>query len=365
MATFEMTDEDREFVGRLARSTTLPHRTVMQAKALLRLDDGASVRGVAGELATWPNTVTRWRDRYAADGPQGIGVIRAGRGRKATIGEDVVEAVVADTLTTVPDDGSSCWTTRSMGQRHGIGKDTVAGIWRARNLRPWKVDTFKLSTDPEFESKLVDIVGLYNDPPERAAVFCFDEKTQCQALDRTQPSLPMKPGRANTMTHDYKRHGTVDLFAAMNLATGEILHDVRATHTGRDVLAFFKWIDLHVPPELDIHVVLDNLSAHKSAPVKAWLSHQKRRRWHLHFTPTSSSWLNLIETWFSILTRRALTNTSFGSTDQLTATIDTWTEFWNDNPEPFVWTTNAEDIITKVRRGKAALHDVTKSATHH
>jgi transposase len=281
------------------------------------------------------------------------------------IGDEVVEAVVTDTLTTVPDDGSVSWTTRSMAKRHGIGKDTVAGIWRARNLRPWRTDTFKLSTDPDFESKLVDIVGLYNDPPDRAAVFCFDEKTQCQALDRTQPSLPMKPGRAGTMTHDYRRHGTVDLFAAMNLGTGEILHDVRDTHTGRDVLAFFKWIDLHVPADLDIHVVLDNLSAHKSQPVKTWLEHPKRQRWHLHFTPTSSSWLNLIETWFSILTRRVLTNTSFASTSELAATIDTWTEFWNDDPEPFVWATNAEDIITKVQRGKATLNDVTKSATHH
>ena len=353
-------------MDRLARSTTLPHRVVIQARALLALADGGSVRSVAREFKTWPNTVTRWRDRFLGDGPAGIGVIRPGRGRKAMIAEEIVEAVVSDTLTTVPDDGSSSsWTTRSMGKRHGIGKDTVAGIWRARNLRPWRVDTFKLSTDPDFESKLVDIVGLYNNPPERAAVFCFDEKTQCQALDRTQPSLPMKPGRAGTMTHDYKRHGTVDLFAAMNLASGEVLHDIRSSHTGRDVLAFFKWIDLHVAAELDIHVVLDNLSAHKSQPVKTWLAHPKRARWHLHFTPTSSSWLNLIETWFSILTRRALTNTGFGSTDQLTATINTWTGFWNNDPEPFAWTTNAKDIIAKVRRGKAALHDITNSATHH
>lgn len=360
-----MTSEDRVIVEAMARSSVLPHRVVEQSRALLRLDEGASVRGVASEFGTWPNTVTRWRDRFLESGPSGIGVIREGRGRKPVIGPEVVEAVVADTLTTVPEDGSSCWTTRSMADRHGIGKDTVAGIWKARDLKPWKVETFKLSTDPDFEAKLVDVVGLYNNPPERAAVFCFDEKTQCQALDRTQPSLPMKPGRAGTMTHDYRRHGTVDLFAAMNLATGEILHDVRDRHTGRDVLAFFKWIDLHVPAELDIHVVLDNLSAHKSEPVQTWLGHPKRARWHLHFTPTSASWLNLIETWFSILTRRVLTNNSFDSKRELTETLDTWTSFWNDDPEPFVWTSNAEDIIAKVRRGKAALDDVTKSATHH
>ncbi len=365
MAALTMSDGDRARVETMAVSSVLPHRVVEQSRALLRLADGGSVRGVAREFGTWPNTVTRWRDRFVEDGPSGIGQVRPGRGRKPVIGDDVIEAVVSDTLTTVPDDGSTAWTTRSMAARHGIGKDTVAAIWRARELRPWQVDTFKLSTDPDFESKLVDIVGLYNNPPERAAVFCFDEKTQVQALDRTQPSLPMKPGRAGTMTHDYRRHGTVDLFAAMNLATGEVLHHLRDRHTGRDVLAFFRWIDLHVPAELDIHVVLDNLSAHKSEPVRRWLEHPKRARWHLHFTPTSSSWLNLIETWFSILTRRVLTNTNFGSKQDLIDTIETWTSFWNDNPEPFVWTTNAEEIIAKVRRGRAALDDVTKSATHH
>ena len=167
------------------------------------------------------------------------------------------------------------------------------------------------------------------------------------------------------MTHDYRRHGTVDLFEAMNLATGEVLHDLRARHTGADVLAFFKWIGLHVPSDLDVRVVLDNLSAHKSDPVRKWLDHPRRARWHLHFTPTSPSWLNLIETWFSILTRRALTNTSFGSKRDLVEVIDTWTSFWNDNPEPFIWTTNAQDIIAKVRRGRTALNDVTNSATHH
>ena len=358
-----MAVEERSRVEGVAASSVMAHRVVEQSRALLRLGDGASVRGVALEFGTWPNTVTRWRDRFVEDGPAGIGQIRAGRGRKREIPDEVVEAVVAETLTMVPDDGSSAWTTRSMAARHRIGKDAVAEIWRARHLRPWQIDTFKLSTDPDFEAELVDIVGLYNNPPERAAVFCFDEKTQVQALDRTQPSL--KPGRAATTTHDYRRHGTVDLFAAMNPATGEVLHDLRARHTGADVSAFFTWIDLHVPSDLDVHVVLDNLSAHESEPVRKWLERPRRARWHLHFTPTSPSWLNLIETWFSILTRRALANTSFGSKHDLVEVIDTWTSLWNDNPEPFIWTTNAQDIITKVRRGRAALNDVTNSATHH
>jgi hypothetical protein len=188
-------------------------------------------------------------------------------------------------LHTVPDDGSAFWSTRALGAKHRVGKDTVQRIWKARKLRPWQVDTFKLSNDPNFEAKLIDAVGLYLDPPERAVVFSFDEKTQCQALDRTQPSLPLKPGRGRTMTHDHKRNGTVDLFAAMNVATGEVLHDTRRSHAGADVLAFFKWIDIYVLRDLDVHV----------EPVRTWLAPPKRARWHLHSTPTSASWLNLIE----------------------------------------------------------------------
>ena len=349
----------------MARSSVLPHRQVVQAKALLALADGRSVRATAKELRTYPNTVTAWRDRFIEVGVEGVGAIAPGRGRKPEIPTSRVEAIVHDTLHTVPEDGSTCWSTRTLAVRHGVGKDTVQRIWKARNLRPWQVDTFKLSTDPLFEAKLVDVVGLYLDPPERAMVFSFDEKTQCQALDRTQPSLPMKPGRGRTMTHDYKRNGTVDLFAAMNIATGEVLHDTRRRHAGADVLAFFKWIDLHVPRQLDVHVVLDNLSAHKAAPVREWLAHPKRARWHLHFTPTSASWLNLIEGWFSVLTRRALTNASFTSTRQLETAIDVWASHWNNNPQPFVWTKTVDDIITKVKRGRATLNNVTESATHH
>lgn len=358
----EMSVEDRTVVEALSRSSSAPHRKVVQARALLALADGVSVRSTARSIGSHPDTVTRWRDRFVATGVAGIGVIAPGRGRKPGIPPATVEAIVNDTLHTVPDDGGVCWTTRSMAARHGVGKDTVARIWRARKLRPWQVDTFKLSNDPNFEAKLVDVVGLYVDPPERAVVFSFDEKTQVQALDRTQPSLPLKPGRARTMTHDYKRNGTVDLFAALNITTGEVLHDTRRRHAGEDVLAFFKLIDLHVPRHLDVHVVLDNLSAHKSEPVRKWLAHPKRKRWHLHFTPTSASWLNMIEGWFSILTRRALTNTSFTSTAELTERIDWWASHWNDDPQPFAWTKTVDDIMTKVKRGRAVL---TESATHH
>jgi transposase len=364
-APLRVTRVQRRELERMARSSSLPHRVAVQASGLLLAAAGVANEQIARECATTPDTVRRWRAKFEAGGVEAVGSIAPGRGRKPEIEQRVVEAIVADTLHTVPDDGSTAWSTRTMGSRHRVGKDTVARIWRARNLRPWRVETFKLSNDPNFETKLVDVVGLYMDPPERAVVFSFDEKTQCQALDRTQPSLPIKPGRAKTMTHDYKRNGTIDLFAALNVATGEVLHHTRQRHTGNDVLAFFKWIDAHVPRELDVHVVLDNLSAHSAPPVKEWLEHPKRERWHLHFTPTSASWLNLVEGWFAQLTNRRLRDGSFDSVAALVDAIDRWAEHWNDDPKPFVWHTPAKTIIAKVQRGRAALTHHTKSATDH
>jgi transposase len=359
-----MSSEQRVALEVMARSTSLPHRQVVQARALLLAGDGVATNEVARRCATSDTSVRSWRRRFAEGGVDGVGRISPGRGRKSWLPEGTVAAVVADTLRAKPDDGSTHWTTRLMAQRHGIGKDTVARIWRDHGLKPWKLDTFKISNDPLFEEKLVDVVGLYLNPPERAVVFSFDEKTQCQALDRTQPSLPMKRGRGETMTHDYKRNGTTDLFAALNVATGEVLYDTKKRHTGADVLAFFKYIDLHVPKGLEVHVVLDNLSAHKAHEVTKWLEHPRRKRWHLHFTPTSSSWLNLVEGWFHLLTQRRLRRGTFNSVEALIDAIDLWATHWNDDPRPFLWKKTANEIIEKVRRGRAALTEA-KSATHH
>jgi len=359
-----MSEEDREALALMARSPSLAHRTVLRARALLLAADGVAIYETARQVGVSSNSVRSWRRRFEAEGLAGVGTIAKGRGRRSWVAADVEDAVVHDTLHVRPDDGSTHWTTRTMGARHGIGKDTVARIWRKHDLKPWRIDTFKVSNDPEFEAKLVDVVGLYLDPPARAVVFSYDEKTQVQALDRTQPSLPMKRGRGGTMTHDYKRNGTTDLFAAMNVATGEVIYDTRKSHKSTDVLRFFKLIDLHVPKELDVHVVLDNLSAHKAPPVRDWLADPKRARWHLHFTPTSSSWCNLVERWFAELTERRLRRGAFNSVAHLTEAIETWTEHWNDDPKPFVWKKPAEEIIAKVRRGRAALHQI-KSATDH
>jgi len=337
---------------------------VVQAKGLLLAADGVANQEIARRCEVDSDTVRRWRTRFADKGVDGVGVIAKGRGRKPSIPAGTVEEVVRLTHKELPADGSTHWSARSMAARVGIGKDAVARIWADHGLKPWKVDTFKISNDPRFEEKLVDVVGLYLNPPSRAVVFSFDEKTQCQALDRTQPSLPMKRGRAGTMTHDYKRNGTIDLFAAMNLATGEVLTDLRKGHAGADVLRFFKQIDATVPQGLSVHVVLDNLSAHSTPEITKWLAHRDRRRWHLHYTPTSSSWLNLIERWFKELTDRRLRRGVFTSVADLSTAITTWAEHWNTDPKPFIWKATAEDIIAKVQRGRDTLHQI-KTQTDH
>jgi len=348
----------------MARSTVLAHRKVVQARALLMAADGVANEEIARRCGADSDTVRRWRSRFIESGLGGVGVIAKGRGRKSSLPPGTVAEVLRLTQHERPADGSTHWSTRSMAARVGIGKDAIARIWADHNLKPWKIDTFKISNDPLFEQKLVDVVGLYLNPPARAVVFSYDEKTQCQALDRTQPSLPLKPGRAGTMTHDYKRNGTIDLFAAMNIATGEVLTDMQKRHAATDVLRFFKQIDASVPRGLAVHVVLDNLSAHSAPEITKWLSHRDRRRWHLHFTPTSSSWLNLIERWFKELTDKRLRRDRFTSVADLTDAITTWATHWNTDPKPFIWKATAEEIITKVRRGRDTLHQI-KSTTDH
>jgi transposase len=363
-AAMPVSDSQRADLERMAASTSLPHRQVVQARGLLWASDGVANEEIARRCDVDSDTVRRWRSRFAEQGVPGVGRIAKGRGRKPGLPVGTVEEVLRLTHKERPADGSTHWSTRTLAARVGIGKDAVAKIWADHNLKPWKVETFKVSNDPHFEDKLVDVVGLYLNPPARAVVFSFDEKTQCQALDRTQPSLPMKPGRAGTMTHDYKRNGTIDLFAAMNIATGEVLTDLRKGHTGADVLRFFKQIDASVPRGLGVHVVLDNLSAHSTPEIAKWLAHKDRRRWHLHYTPTSSSWLNLVERWFKELTDKRLRRGTFTSVAELTEAISVWAAHWNTDPKPFIWRATAEDIIAKVQRGRAALHQI-KTQTDH
>src|SRR5512135_145899 len=363
-AALLVTDEQRVDLARMAASSVLPHRQVVQAKALLWAADGAANEEIARRVQVDPDTVRAWRKRFAEKGTEGVGKVAKGRGRKPWLPPDTVERVLELTRNGKPPGGATHWSTRSLAAVAGVSKDTVGRIWDDHGLKPWRVETFKISNDPDFEAKLVDVVGLYLEPPARAVVFSFDEKTQCQALDRTQPSLPIQRGRAGTMTRDYKRHGTIDLFAALNVSTGQVHTGLRKSHTGADVLAFFKQIDASVPRGLSVHVILDNLSAHSAPEVKKWLAHKNRRRWHLHFIPTSSSWLNLVERWFKELTDKRLRRGVFTSVADLTDAITVWAEHWNSEPKPFIWKATAQQIIEKVSRGRAALHQIKSAADH-
>lgn len=360
-----VTREERTALVRMSRSGSLPERKVIAARGLVLAADGVATIEVARRLGVSPDRVRRWRRRFESEGLEGVGTIAPGRGRKPSLPEGTVARIIRVTLEERPDDGSTHWSTRSLAEVVGVSRETVRRVWQDHGLKPWRIDTFKLSNDPDFETKLVDVVGLYLNPPERAVVFSFDEKTQVQALDRTQASLPMRKGRGQTMTHDYKRNGTTDLFAALDVATGKVITDFRRSHTGEDVLRFFRQIDRLVPRQQQVHVILDNLSAHTAPAVREWLAKPRQRRWHLHFIPTSSSWLNLVERWFKELTDRRLARGSFSSVQHLTDAITLWAEHWNKDPKPFVWKAPAHEILEKVRRGRVALKRNVDSVSDH
>jgi len=295
---------------------------------------------------------SRRRPKFAADGLSKFGKVAKGRGRKPSIAPETVEEIVRLTLHEKPA-GQTHWSLRTMAERTGVSKDTVRRVWVARGLKPHQVKTFKISNDKKFEQKLIDVVGLYLNPPDNAVVLCMDEKSSVQALDRTQPSLPMKKGRAATMTHDYKRNGTTTLFAALNVLTGIVIGQCLPRHRHTEFLKFLRKIDREVPKGLAVHLILDNYATHKHAAVTAWLA--KHPRFHLHFTPTSSSWLNLVERWFREITDKAIRRGVFTSVPDLIAAIESYLNAHNTNPKPFVWTATAEDILAKVERGRVTL----------
>jgi transposase len=351
-ACLNMSDGQRATLQKLTRSQTAPQRQVKRAKALLMAADGVANEHIAVAVGVSATTVRAWRSRFAEEGLAKLGQVRKGRGPKPSITAETVERIVHDTLHCKPK-GQTHWSTRSMARHAGVNRSTVARIWRARGLKPHLVETFKICTDPEFEDKLIDVVGLYLNPPQRAVVLCMDEKSQVQALDRTRPSLPMKPGRAGTLTHDYKRNGTTTLFAALNVLTGMVIGQCLPRHRHEEFLKFLRTIDRQVPKGLAVHLILDNYATHKHPDVQAWRARHKR--FHFHFTPTSSSWLNLVERWFRELTDKALRRGSFNSVPELIAAIEEYLNAHNEDPKPFVWTATAESILEKVRRGRAAL----------
>lgn len=336
-----LSDEDRQVLQQRRRSPTTPQRDVLRANIILAAAEGMSNQQVAATVGCSLATVGLWRQRFAEEGLAGLADEHRS-GRPPTYDSEKVGQIVAATLR--PPTERTHWSTRRLARVQGISHMTVHRIWKGLGLQPHRTETFKYSTDPDLVPKVIDIVGLYLKPPQNALVLCVDEKSQIQALDRTQPVLPLRPGQAERHTHDYKRHGTACLFAALNIATGRVLADCKPRHRHQEFLAFLKRIDQEYP-DGDIHLILDNYSTHKHQKVQKWL--EKHPRYHLHFTPTSASWMNQVETWFSILHNQSLKRGVFRSVDALVESIRRFIEAWNEGAKPFVWTKTAEQILEK------------------
>jgi transposase len=342
----ELSDDERARLESLARRRSSAQALALRARIVLLAAEGLKNTEIAERLGIDHATVRKWRSRFAERRLDGV-LDEPRPGRPRTITDEQVEEVIVRTLETTPRDATH-WSTRSMAREVGLTQSAVLRIWRAFGLQPHRVETWKLSKDPQFIDKVRDVVGLYLDPPERAAVLCVDEKSQIQALDRTAPILPMLPGTPERATHDYKRAGTSSLYAALNITTGKVIGALHARHRAIEFKKFLQTIDREVPAEFEVHLVLDNSSTHKTPAIQRWLA--AHPRFVLHFTPTSSSWLNLVERWFSELTTKKLRRGAHRSVRQLNADIREWIETWNDDPKPFVWTKTADEILASIAR---------------
>ena len=339
-----LAEQERSELERLVRRRGSAQALALRARIVLRCADGLSNTAVSEDLKVSINTVCKWRRRFVEKRLGGLtDAPRTGVPR--TISDQDVERAITLTLETTPKDATH-WSRRSLAKKTGMSESTVGRIWKAFGLRPHRVETFKLSSDPMFIDKVRDVVGLYLSPPEKAVVLCVDEKSQIQALDRSQPLLPMRPGQAERRAYDYKRHGTTSLFAGFNTATGEVITHCYSRHRSIEFRKFLDLIDKRVPKDLDVHIVLDNYGTHKTALIHNWL--MKRPRFNLHFTPTSSSWLNLVERWFAEITEKQIRRGVHRSVRELKAAIQEWIEVWNENPRPFVWTKTADEILASV-----------------
>jgi len=347
-----MTEEQRKIIDTLARAKKTPQRIVLRSRICLLAADDVSHNAISQRLNTSRSTVLLWIKRFQERGPNGISEDATHGTSSRCLNAEKVKAIVEATLHTKPKDATH-WSTRTMAKAQGVSHSTIQRIWDAHGLQPHRVKGFKLSNDKRFEDKLTDVVGVYLNPPDKGVVLCVDEKTQIQALDRTQPGLPMKKGRCGTMTHDYKRNGTTCLFAAMNVLEGKVLGACFPRHRHIEFLKFLRAINREVSGNLDIHMILDNYGTHGHPKVKAWLI--KHPRFKLHFTPTSSSWLNLVERWFGEITRKRIRKGVFKSVPELITAIEEYIHCNNENPKPFVWTKRADEIINKVSHCKAII----------
>jgi transposase len=348
-----LTDEERAQLVAWSRRATSANALAVRSRIVLAAAEGMSTSAVARRLDVSVGTARRWRARFVGEGLDGL-LDEPRPGRPRTVADEQVEAVITRTLETTPKDATQ-WSTRSLAAELGMSQSAVSRIWRAFGLQPHRQDSWKLSRDPQFIDKVRDVVGLYLDPPEAAVVLCVDEKSQIQALDRTAPIFPMLPGTPARATHDYRRAGTSSLYAALDIASGRVIGSLHSRHRAIEFKNFLATIDREVPAEFQVHVVLDNASTHKTPAVKRWLI--AHPRFVLHFTPTSSSWLNLVERWFGELTTKKLQRGTHRSVRALNADIRAWIESWNDNPRPYVWTKTADQILDSITRYCTRIND--------
>jgi transposase len=348
-----LTDEERAQLVAWSRRATSANALAVRSRIVLAAAEGMSTSAVARRLEVSVGTARRWRARFIGEGLEGL-LDEPRPGRPRTVADEQVEAVITRTLETTPKDATH-WSTRSLAAELGMSQSAVSRIWRAFGLQPHRQDSWKLSRDPQFIDKVRDVVGLYLDPPEAAVVLCVDEKSQIQALDRTAPIFPMMPGTPARATHDYRRAGTSSLYAALDIASGKVIGSLHSRHRAIEFKKFLATIDREVPAEFGVHVVLDNASTHKTPAVKRWLI--AHPRFVLHFTPTSSSWLNLVERWFGELTSKKLQRGTHRSVRALNTDIRNWINTWNDNPRPYVWTKTADQILDSITRYCTRIND--------
>ena len=342
----EISDEERVELKRWLRRRQMPAAEQQRARMILLSTEGLKGDEVGERVGVTSDTVSKWRRRFEQYRIAGLtDAPRSGRPR--TISDDKVTEVISKTLHTKPANATH-WSTTLMADEVGLNAMAISRIWRAFGLKPHRLETFKLSTDPHFIAKVHDIVGLYMNPPDRALVLCVDEKSQIQALNRTQPALPLSFGHAETQTHDYVRHGTTTLFAALDVATGEVIGRLHQRHRAKEFLSFLRAIDREVPKDLDIHLIMDNYGTHKTAEVRAWFA--THPRYHVHFTPTSASWINLVERFFALISQRWIKRNSHRSTRELETAIHKYLDIYNEDPKPFVWKKTADEIVESIAR---------------
>ena len=355
-----LSEAQQSQMGQWLGAMGTPQQVALRCRIIEATAAGHSEAAIATAMRVNRKTVRLWRERFLAQGLAGLWEIAPGRGRKPTYTAEQVKAVIDTTLQTKPK-GSTHWSCRLMAARQGMSKSTVSTLWRSHNLKPHRTKNFKLSRDPRFVEKLTDVVGLYLNPPDKAIVLCVDEKSQIQALNRTQPGLPLKKGRCGTMTHDYKRHGTTTLFAALDVLQGKVIGDCYKRHRHQEFLKFLRRIDRTFPGDTPLHLVIDNYGTHSTPEVKKWL--KAHRRFVVHYVPTSCSWLNLIERWFAELTNKRVRRDSFFSVDELEAAIHEFLAARNEEPKPFIWTATVEAILAKLARCRQTLEQIQPGCT--